>query len=135
MDYYKLAEEEIQVINTLFDAGQYRHAITHTCLCIEYLLKTKLVQLAPNSELIYGHDIINIFKEIQIKYKPGKDLSVSLRFCRKYLNESRYPESGTEIYTKEFAGQFLQHMEDIKHYIDNECAANLDDLVKKYKKS
>ena len=49
MDYYRLAKEEIQAIKTLFDAGQYRHAITHTCLCIEYLLKTKLVQIAPTS--------------------------------------------------------------------------------------
>jgi len=134
VDYYKLAEEELKAIETLFVAGQYRHVITHTCLCIEYLLKTKLVQIAPTSELLYGHDIINIFKDIQVKYKPGKDLSIGLRFCRKYLNESRYPESGTEIYTKEFAEQFLLHMEEIKYYIDNECSATLEDLANKYGK-
>ena len=34
MDYYKLAEEEMQVVDTLYDAGQYRHAIYHSCMCI-----------------------------------------------------------------------------------------------------
>ena len=134
MDYYKLADEEIQAIETLFNAGQYRHAITHSCMCIEYLLKTKLIQIDPTSQLLYGHDIINIYKEVEAKFKPSKDLIPSIRFCRKYLNESRYPESGTEIYSKDFAEQFTQYIKDIKHYIDNECIATMDDLVDRYKK-
>jgi HEPN domain-containing protein len=134
VDYYKLAEEERQVIKTLYDAGQYRHAITHSCMCIEYLLKTKMVQINPTSELLYGHDIINIFKEIEAKFKPEKDLTSGIRFCRKYLNESRYPESGTEIYTKDFAEQFMQHVENIKDYIVNECIITINDLVDRYKK-
>ena len=125
---------KLLTINTLLDAGQYRHTITHSCMCIEYLLKTKLVQINPTSELLYGHDIISIFKEIQVIYKPGKELFSSIRFCRKYLNESRYPESGTEIYTKEFAERFQQYIEDIKYYIDTECSATMDDLVNRFGK-
>lgn len=135
MDYYKLAEEEVQAVETLFDAGQYRHAITHICMCIEYLLKTKLVQINPTSQLIYGHDIINMYKEVETKFKPSKDLTTGVRFCRKYLNESRYPESGIEIYSKEFAEQFMQHLNDIKQFIDNECNATMDDLANRFAKS
>jgi HEPN domain-containing protein len=134
VDYYELAKDELPVIKTLFSAEQYRHTITHSCMCIEYFLKSKLVQIDPASELLYGHDIINIFKKIHTKYNSSKDLSTSVRFCRKYLNESRYPESGTAIYTKEFAKQFIQHVEDIQHYVEIECSATLDDLMEKFVK-
>jgi len=108
VDYYNLADEEMQVVKTLYDAGQYRHAIYHSCMCMEYLLKTKLVQIAPASELLDGHDIINIFKSVNARYKSNKDLRSIVRFCRKYFNESRYPSSGTGAYTKEFAAEFIQ---------------------------
>ncbi len=42
--------------------------------------------------------------------------------------------SGTEVYTKNFAEQFRVYVEEIKNYIDNECAATLDDLKDKYKR-
>ena len=135
MDYYKLAEEEMQVVDTLYDAGQYRHAIYHSCMCIEYMLKIKLVQIAPVSEFLDGHDIINIFKVVSAKYKPNKDLRSIVGFCRKYFNESRYPASGTGAYTKEFAEEFIQHVQAIKDYIDNECASSAEDLVNKFKKN
>ena len=132
MNYYALAEDEIKAIKVLFSSGQYRHAITHSCMGIEYLLKTKLVQIAPASELLYGHDIINIFKTVQEKYPSTKDLVSVVRFCRKYLNESRYPEEGTEVYTKEFAERFIQYVADIKDYIDNECTATIEDLANRF---
>ena len=135
MDYYKLAEEELQVVKTLFDAGQYRHAIYHSCMCMEYLLKTKLVQIDPTSEFLDGHDIINIFKVVNAKYESSKDLRSIVGFCRKYFNESRYPASGTEAYTKEFADEFMQYVKAIKTYVDNECVSTKEDLLNRFKKA
>jgi HEPN domain-containing protein len=134
VNYYELAEEEIEAVETLFDAGKYRHAVYHSCIAIELLLKTKLVQIEPTSALLEGHDIINIFKALQEKYESSRDLRAVVRFCRKYFNESRYPVSGTAVYTKEFAEQFTQYVEDTKYYVDNECAATVDDLKDRFKK-
>ena len=134
MDYYTLAEEESKAIEVLYGAGQYRHVVTHSCMAIEYFLKTKLVQIDPNSEYLYGHDIINIFKTVQEKYESSRDLHSVVRFCRKYHNESRYPTAGTEAFTKEFAEQFIKYVEDAKYYIDTECPATLEDLVNRFKK-
>jgi HEPN domain-containing protein len=133
VDYYKLAEEEFTAIAALYNAGQYRHAVTHSCMAIEYLLKTKLVQIDPTSEYLYGHDIINIFKIVQEKYESSRDLRSIVRFCRKYHNESRYPTTGTAAFTKEFAEQFEKYVEDTKYYIDNECLATLEDLANRFK--
>jgi len=133
VNYYELAEEEIVTARTLYSAGQYRHAVYHSCIAIELLLKTKLVQIEPTSVLLEGHDIINIFKEIQERYKSSKDLLSVVRFCRKYFNETRYPVSGTAVYTKVFAEQFAQYVDDTKYYIDNECAATMEDLADRFK--
>jgi len=135
VDYYKLAEEELQVVDTLYEAGQYRHAIYHSCMCIEYLLKSKLVQISPTSEFLDGHDIINIFKAVNAKYKSNKDLRPVVGFCRKYFNESRYPASGTGVYTKEFAEEFIQYVRAIKNYIDNECASTVEGLANRFKRN
>ena len=132
MNFYALAEEEMQAIDILYNACQYRHAIYHSCIAIELFLKNKLVQIDPNSALLEGHDIINIYKAVQEKYESSKDLRPVVRFCRKYFNESRYPVSGTTVYTKEFAAQFLQHVKDIKHYIDTECTATIEDLATRF---
>ena len=132
MNFYMLAEEEIQAIDVLYTAGQYRHAVYHSCIAIELLLKNKLVQIDPTSAFLEGHDIINIFKAVQEKYESSKDLQPVVRFCRKYFNESRYPVSGTPIYTMEFAAQFLQHVKDVKHYIDTECTATLEELATRF---
>ena len=132
MDYYVLAEEEIGAIDVLYAAGQYRHSVYHSCIAIELLLKSKLVQIDPTSAFLESHDIINIFKAVQEKYNSTKDLRPVVRFCRKYFNESRYPVSGTVIYTMEFASQFLQYVKDVKNYIDTECMATLEDLVTRF---
>ena len=132
MDYYKLAEEELQVIETLHDAGKYRHTIFHSCMCMEYLLKSRLVQISPISEFLDGHDIINIFKTVHQKYKSSNNLRDIVRFCRKYFNESRYPASGTEVYTREFATEFIGYVKVIKEYIDNECISTMEDLIDKW---
>jgi len=132
VNFYALAEEEIQAIDVLNTAGQYRHAVYHSCIAIELLLKSKLVQIDPTSAFLESHDIINIYKAVREKYNSSKDLQQVVRFCRKYFNESRYPVSGTVIYTKEFASQFLQNVMDIKHYIDTECMATIEDLASRF---
>ena len=32
MNFYMLAEDEIQAIDILYTAGQYRHAVYHSCI-------------------------------------------------------------------------------------------------------
>jgi len=55
--------------------------------------------------------------------------------CRKFYNESRYPYTNEiNIYTKEFAKGFIIFIKDIKDYVENECVATTDDLIKKYPK-
>ena len=132
MNFYVLAEEEMQAIDVLYAAGKYRHAVYHSCIAIELLLKNKLVQIDPTSAFLESHDIINIYKTVQEKYKSHKDLQPIVRFCRKYFNESRYPMSGKDLYTMEFAAQFLQYVKDIKHYIDTECTATIEDLATRF---
>ena len=134
MNYYELAQEELKAIETLRGAGMYRHAVFQCCMAIEYFLKTKLVQVAPTSELLEGHDIVNILRAVQERFPSSKDLVSVVRFCRKYFNEARYPSSGTAAYTKEFAEQFAQYVDDVKHYIDHECMATAEDLAEKFKK-
>jgi len=46
---------------------------------------------------------------------------------------SRYPVSGTAVYTEKFAASFRQYVIDIKFYIDNECIATIEDLPNKFK--
>jgi len=108
---------------------------TISCLCVELLLKTKLIQIDPTSVLLEGHDLINIFKAVHAKYNSANDLSYAVRDCRKYFNESRYPASGTKVYSKAFSEQFLKHVENVKYYIDNECTATIADLKDKYRKT
>ena len=135
MNYDELAQEEIKAIEALRDARMYRHAVYHCCMAIEYMLKIKLVQIDPTSEFLEGHDIINIFRAVQAKFTPSHDLISVVRFCRKYFNEARYPSSGTAVYTKEFAEQFVQYVDDVKYYVDHECMVTVEDLVERFKKT
>lgn len=58
-----------------------------------------------------------------------------VRLCRKYHSDARYSNTtNPEVYSKEFAERFIEIVADIKDYIDNDCAATVSDLVKKYEK-
>ncbi|GHU56745.1 hypothetical protein AGMMS49975_20660 [Clostridia bacterium] len=134
MGLYDDAIEELETGIDLIAIGRYRQAIFHFCLSVEQFLKSKLLLIAPLSDLEFSHDVINIYNELRYTYKSTKNMASQIKLCRKYFNESRYSNSNRDIYTKEFAEQFLQYANDVKSYIDNECAATLDDLVDKFNK-
>jgi len=134
LDYYDNAEKWYDSAKFSITGEFYQQSVSQSCLAVELFLKSKLVLIDPNSELDKSHDTINILKEILKKYPTEKDLMPAARNCRKYFNESRYPNNGTDIYTKELAYEFIKYVENIKDYIDTDCQATLDDLLNKYGK-
>jgi HEPN domain-containing protein len=75
VNYYTLGEEEIEITNTLIEAGHYRPAVTHACLGIEYFLKSKLITILPDSNLLENHDILGIYRELQKSIRQIKSYS------------------------------------------------------------
>ena len=128
MNYYDNAVEAHEVAELLYKSSKYRFSIYNSCLAMELYLKSRL-QLVDNWEKYeFSHDIINIYRHLTKRFISSKNLLKSVTLGRKYFNESRYPHGDMKAYTKEFAQEFLGHLEDIKNYVDNECVATLDDL-------
>ena len=134
MNYYDNAEEVHKAAEILCDNGQYRISVYNSCLAMELYLKSRLNFEGVNEKLEFSHDTVNIYRLIAMRFPPKKDLLKTVTFGRKYFNESRYPRGDVEVYTKEFADEFLIYVSAIKSYIDNECLVNLGDLQDKYKK-
>lgn len=134
MDYYDNAVNWYNSAKFLITGGFYQQSVSQSCLAVELFLKSKLIVIDPNSELDKSHDSLNIFKEVVKKYPTGKNLLPCIRSCRKFFNESRYPYTTIDIYTKEFAEEFIKHVEYVKDYVDNDCQASIEDLQSKYKK-
>lgn len=132
MNYYNNAVSWYNSAKFSLTGGFYQQSVSQSCLAVELFLKSKLILIDPGSELDKTHDSINIFKVVAKKYPPKKDLLPGVRNCRKYFNEARYPYGGTEIYSKEFAEEFVKYVEDVMDYIDNECQATLEDLQNKF---
>ena len=101
---------------------------------MELYLKSVLHLVEHNMDLEISHDVINIYKCLNKRFKSETDLLPYLVRCRKYFNEARYPASDSSAYTKEFCEEFLTYVGAIKDYVDNECKATLDDLGNKFKK-
>jgi hypothetical protein len=69
------------------------------------------------------------------KHPTKVDLSSDIRLCRKYHTDARYSNSAKpELYTEEFADRFLAIVDSVKEYVDNECAATADDLLRRFGK-
>ena len=134
MDYYQLATDKLSVAKLTRDAGFYADSVYASCLSIEFYLKSVMHRVPSAQEYEFTHDVINLYKEINSKYRSKKDLLSQMKACRKYNNESRYPYSGTDVFTKDFADKFISYANDTKDYIDNECAITLSDLESKPKK-
>ena len=134
MDYYKLAEDKQKVAQLTKDAGFYADSVYASCLAVEFFLKSVMNRVPEAQEFEFTHDVINLYYAIKKKYPSSKDLSETVKYCRKYNNESRYPYGGTEIYTDDFADQFLLYTEYVKYYVDEECQATVEDLKNKFNK-
>lgn len=132
MHYYKLAEDKQKVAQLTKEAGFYADSVYASCLAVEFYLKSVMNRVPEAQEFEFTHDVINLYYAIKKKYPSSKDLSESVKYCRKYNNESRYPYSGTEIFTDDFAEQFLLYAEEVKCYVDDECQATIEDLKNKF---
>ena len=132
MDYYKSASHWYESAKFSITGGFYQQSVSQSCLSAELFLKSQLSITEPNSELDKSHDTLNIFKTLSKRFPAKRDMLQGIRYCRKYFNESRYPFGNDDIYTKEFAEEFLGYVKEIKRYIDEDCQSTIDDLQHKY---
>ena len=133
MDYYINAQETERAAIALFDVGIYRQSVYMSCLAVELFLKSKLHMVSHEDGLERSHDIVNLYKALRTRYQPKTNFDKMITRCRKYFNESRYPYSNDiSVYTKDFAGEFINFVADIKDFIDNDCMATLEDLKERY---
>ena len=124
MDYYENAMEQSKAANILFQNSEYRTCVSLSCLAIELYLKSRLCLADGGAKYEFSHDIISMYNLLNNSFASRKDLLRIVRISRKYFTESRYASAGNEVYTKEFAQEFLSYVMDIKHYVDNECIAD-----------
>ena len=135
MGYYSDALEWESTAIAMEACGKYRGSVYMSCLAVECFLKSKVEFIDPNNGELFKHDSIYLYRFLKSKYPSGKDISRDITLCRKYHNDSRYSNSARpEIFDKSFANRFIQIITEVKNYIDNDCAASLDDLAKKYNK-
>ena len=133
MNFYANAQETEQSAINLYVTGQYRHSVFLACLATELYLKSKLYLVPHRVELEKSHDVIGLYDALRKRFYPKTDMRASINLCRKYYNESRYPYNGNlDIYTKDFAKDFIDIVAEIKDFIDNECIATIEDLQNKY---
>ena len=133
MDFYDNAADVHETADILYDHKKYRMSVYNTCLAVELYLKSRLSLVEYDARLESSHDVVNIYRCLAKRFRSSKDLMPALNMYRKYFNEARYPYSGTDVFTQEFALEFQHYLTDIKNYVDTECAATLDDLKKRFR--
>ena len=135
MGYYDDALEWQGTAIDLESCGRYRGSVYMACLAVECFLKSKIEVIDPNNARLKDHDSIYFYRLLKSKYPTGKNLITEIRLSRKYHSDARYSNiPKTELYSKEFAGRFIQMIADVKEYIDSDCTSTLNDLFKKYNK-
>ena len=133
MGYYDDALEWEGTAVDLETCGRYRGSIYMSCLAVECYLKSKVEFIDPNNPKLNEHDSIYFYRLLKLTYPSGKDIISGIRLCRKYHDDARYSNTtNTDVYDKVFANRFIQIVADVREYIENECAATLEDLQKKY---
>ena len=132
MNFYDNAAEVHLAAESLCENGHYRMSVYNACLAIELYLKSRLNLVDGWEKYEFSHDVINIYRHLNKRFPAATDLTRGIALSRKYFNESRYPHGDTVVYTNEFAHNFLDYVTAVKHYIDNECIANINDLKDKF---
>ena len=136
MDYYANAHGNERAAITLLKNGHYQQCVSLSCLAVELYLKSKLHLVQHSEELMFSHDVVNIYKRLITRFQPKTDILPFVTVSRKYFNESRYPYAGdTSIYTQEFANEFIEIVAAVREFIDNECVATMDDLRSKHERA
>jgi len=134
MDYYQLSDEPMQAAKINKDQGLYRMSVCMSTLAIDVLLKSVLHRIAPESDLMLGHNHPGIVAKIETKYPSTNEVRHATKLSRKYFKDSRY--SNTEnlpVFNEMLASDFLEYVAIIKNYVDVTCRASLEDLQEKYK--
>jgi len=133
--YYNDALEWQGTAIDLEACGRYRGSVYMACLAVECFLKSKVEIIDPNNVRLNEHDSIYFYRLLKSKYPTGENLMTDIRLCRKYHSDARYSNvHNTEVYNKDFANRFIKIVENVREYIDNDCASSVDDLVKKFEK-
>jgi len=133
LGYYDDALEWYGTAIDLEACGRYRGSIYMSCLAAECFLKSKIEIIDPNNSRLNEHDSIYFYRLLKSKYPTGKNFMTDIRLCRKYHNDARYSNtSDTEVYNKAFAQRFIQIVEDVQEYVDNDCISSIEDLLNKH---
>jgi HEPN domain-containing protein len=134
MDYYKLSEEPMASAKLNFDNGLYRMSVNMSTLAIDLLLKSVVKGIDRASDYLMGHDHIGMLRLIETRY-PKPELRMIVKLSRKYFNESRYSNSENfPTFTEDLAAEFIAFTERIKDFVDTECLATTEDLLKRFQK-
>jgi len=134
MDYYKISEEPLNASKSLKRDGMYRMSICMATLAIDLLLKSVLFRINSTSELLVGHNHIGILREIEGRY-PKPELRTVVKLSRKYFNDSRYSNNDSfPTFTEDLAADFIAYAQQVKDYVDIDCQATLEDLLKRFKR-
>ena len=134
MDFYENAVDVHEAAEILNKNGKHRMSVYNSCLAIELYLKSRLPLVENAASFEMSHDVVNIYRTLNKRSTSKKNLTRIVTLSRKYFNESRYPSSGTKMFTNELAAEFLEYVSEIKDYVDNQCIADINDLKNRYKK-
>jgi len=134
MDYYKIAEEPLLAASLLKNDGLYRMSVCMATLAIDLLLKSVLYRMDNTNDLLIGHDHIGMLRTIEKRY-PKRELRTLVKLSRKYFNDSRYSNNDNfPNFTEDLAEDFIEYARQVKDYVDIDCQATLEDLLKKFNK-
>ena len=135
MGYYDDAQEWHGTAIDLKNCGRFRASVYMSCLAVECFLKAKVEIIDPDDARLGEHDSIYLYRMLKAKYDSKTDLSKDIALCRKYHSEARYSNTvKLEMYDEDFAGKLIEIVDKVKKFIDEECAATLDDLSNRFRK-
>ena len=89
------------------------------CSAIGLYLKSKLHLVDGGSKFEFTNEVVNMYTHLRKYFIPDKDIFQAVKLGEKYLSASQSPNMKTEFYTKEFAGEFLEYVDDVKNYVDS----------------
>jgi len=109
-------------------------SVCMSTLAIDVLLKSVLFRVAPENDLLMGHNHPGMVMKIESKYPSNDTIRHIAKLSRKYFKDSRYSNSENfPTFTQSLANDFIGYAESVKEYVDTQCQATLEDLKNKFK--